>query len=128
MNVFDSIGKFLTTTIDNYKAEAKRVHRVAEDGGALAPYELDRLIVANARASAAMNVQSIMSQTVAYSAQEGKEAETALTDALPRVIRAIQNHMDIALRNEATHIATIHSYNEVLSALRAAEVDGITLH
>jgi hypothetical protein len=128
MNIFDSVGKFLNEAIDNYKAEAKRVHVVAEDGGALAPYELDRLIVANARANAAMNVQTIISQTVAYSKQEGKETETALMEALPRTIRAIQNHMDIALRNEATHIATIRTYNEVLSALRAAEVDGITLH
>lgn len=118
MNIYISVDKFLNDKIDSYKAEAKRVGVIAAENCGLSPYDLDRLVVANAAAEAAMQVQNIITQSVAYSRSTDKADEIAQQEALPRIIRAIQTQMNIALRNNGTHLATVSTYNEVLNAMR----------
>lgn len=119
MNTFQAIDKFLTVVIDDYKMEARRVGNIAAEGSALAPYNLNQLVAANARAEGAMQAQNIIKQAVATSKSDGWEAdETAERDALPRIIRALETRVDVYLNSSETHIGTVKVINDVLRSLR----------
>lgn len=124
MNTFEAIEKHLTVLVDGYKAEAKRVGVIANEGCALAPYDLNRLVLANARAEGAMQARNIISQTVAYSKNEGVAPETVEREALPRVIRALETRLDVYLNIPETQMETVKVINDVLRSLRL-EQDGL---
>jgi hypothetical protein len=118
MNIFESLEKNLTGLVDAYKTEAKRVGAIANEGCALAPYDMNRLVLANARAEGAMQARNIISQTVAYSKGEGVADEKAQQDALPRIIRALETRMDVYLSIPETHLETVKILSDVLRSIR----------
>ena len=125
MNIFDSIGKVLDTNITEYKATAKRVSFVAAEDCPLAPYEIEQLVEANAKAEASMQVRNIISQALAYAQAPGKDEATAQLEAVPRIVRMIEDRMDIVLRQKETHVAALRIYASVLRAIRDTEQDRI---
>ena len=118
MSIYAPIEKFLTVVIEEYQMEARRVGNIAAEGCSLAPYNLKVLIASNARAQGALEVQTLIRQTVAYSNTEGVATETAEREALPRIVRALGSKLDFYLQNEETHIGTLKVINDVLISLQ----------
>lgn len=123
MNIFQSIDTYLSNNVAEYKAEAKRVGNIAAEDSTLSPYELEQLTFANAKAQASLQMRNVISQSIAYSRAPEKDEETAQREALPRIVRAIEDQMDIALRNKETHIATLQTFSTVLRSIRLVEGD-----
>ena len=118
MSIYAPIEKFLNEVIAEYKMEVRVAGNVASENCALSPQSMKHLVVANARALGAMQALETIKQTVAYSKTEGVATETAEREALPRLIRVIEQSVDILLHSEETHNATIRVLNDVLKSLR----------
>lgn len=123
MSLYAQIDKHLNNIISEFKDEAKRVHLIAEQGTYLDARDMEHLAKANARGIAAQTIKNVISlhltHNVIHAEAGGKTEEEAQKEALPRVIRAIQDKLDIVLRSETPpHVATIVIYNDVLNYFR----------
>jgi hypothetical protein len=120
MSIYAPIEKFLNEVIAEYKMEVRVASNAAGENCALSPQSMKLLVVANARALGAMQALDIIKQTVAYSKNSNTDVAYAENEALPRVIRAVEQSMDIYLNNEESHPGTVRVLNDVLKSLRVA--------
>lgn len=118
MSIFAPIEKFLNEVVTEYKMEVRVASNTAAENCALSPQSMKHLIVANARALGAMQALETIRQTVAYSKTADMDLAAAENEALPRVIRAVEQSMDMHLHSEESHPGTIRVLNDVRKSLR----------
>lgn len=99
--VYAILENIFQVAIDYYKAEVAGLNEAAEQGTALSPEEMDKLVKANARAK------------VAYFNQ--KKLNTDLTDHLPLVKAGLEHQRMVAIERE-TDESIIRFYDELLTA------------
>lgn len=126
MNIYQSVEKFVTTIIADYKTEAKRVGIIASEHCILSAYDMNRLTVANARAHGAMQVEQAIAEV--RGPRLDTDPETADKDALPRIIRRLQSDMNSAVLNAETHIAQVAVLNDALNHFRTVELPAEAFH
>lgn len=117
MSIYQNIDKTLTETIEEHQRKVRDAYYASENS-ALTPDEMNKLVIANARALGARRAQETIREIVSFSGLGGELSKQAQMDALPRVIHAIDRNIDEFLRQKDTHLETLRLLVNVTTTLK----------
>lgn len=113
-----NIDKTLTDIIAEYQRRVREAY-VMSDEFALRPDEMNALVEANARALGARRAQEEIRKVVTLpSGPEGELSKQDEMDALPQIIRGVENSIDSFLRQKDTNTSTFRVLVDVVKALK----------
>lgn len=100
----ETLTAFLDSIIDEYKKQAMSIGNIAKGGNALDPRSIRRLVQANARALAALNLKDALIDARIDGFDGYNKSE---------VLRRIQCLMDSEFGDPEAEMATVKLYSEV---------------